>query len=145
MTEFLIYNKDHWMDALDQKQLDEYCMKHSNFMQKYNARYQRGDIVEIHEDGFWTGANAKGFDKSAFRMLSVPGMSLKDAQQYHVPYTKIEFDLDTDGNIQYDENMEVRTKTVMLNRCKFSIFSGDSKDVEVVAIKDLQIIDKDTL
>jgi len=140
MAEFLIYNKDHWMDALDQQKLDEYCFKYPNFMEKYNARYQRGDIVEIHEDGFWgTGPYPR---KDVFRVVRVTGMSLKDAQAYHVPLEKVEFDLDEEGKIQYDDKMEALTKTTMLKRCRYSVLSGVDKDVKIETVAKFSVLDK---
>jgi hypothetical protein len=143
MAEFLIYNKDHWMDALTPQQLDEYCLKYPNFMEKYNARYQRGDIVGIHEDGFW--GDGPYPRKDVFRVVRVMGMTLKDALQYHVPLEKVEFDLDKDGNIQYDDKMEAMIKTTMLKRCRYSILSGDGKDVNVVTSANFQVLDKLTI
>lgn len=37
---------------------------------KYDARYQKGDIVEVREDGYWS---TRGFDKDAFCVVKVPG------------------------------------------------------------------------
>ena len=140
MAEFLIYNKDHWMDALTPQQLDEYCLKHLNFMDKYEARYQRGDVVEIHEDGFWgTGPYPR---TDVFRVVRVSGMSVQDAKQYHIPLEKVEFDLDKDGKIQYDEENNPITKTTMLKRCRYSVLSGDGKDVKIETIAKFSILDK---
>ena len=61
MAEYLIFNKDHWMDSLTQEYLDTKDIK---FIEKYDARYQRGDIVEQRENGYWT--TGKGFNKNAF-------------------------------------------------------------------------------
>jgi len=113
-AEFLIYNTEHWMDKLDSKQIEEYCKKYPNFMVKYNSRYQRGDIVEIHEDGFW--GDGPYPRKDIFRVVRVQGLSLKDAQQYNVA----------------DE----------VHRSRYSIISGTDKDVETVGIMTLQVIDK---
>ena len=89
MAEFLIYNKEHWMDALTPKQIKHHCLRHPKFRQKYNARYQRGDIVEVRPDGFYTGANAKGFRRDTFRVVAVLGLSIDAARQYHIPLEKV--------------------------------------------------------
>lgn len=82
MAEFLIYNKDHWCDALTEKQIKEYVKKYPKFMDKYNARIQRGDVIEVRPDGYWTGPKAPGYDKSVFLLVTKPGLSLEDAKQY---------------------------------------------------------------
>jgi hypothetical protein len=51
-------------------------------MDKYNARYQRGDVVEVRPDGYWTGPTAPGYDKGVFLLVTVPGLSFKDAKHY---------------------------------------------------------------
>lgn len=82
MAEFLIYNKDHWMDALTQEQVEEYVEKYPNFQAKYDARYQRGDVIEVRPDGYWTESKAPGYDKSAFLLVTVPGLKFDDAKKY---------------------------------------------------------------
>lgn len=82
MAEFLIYNKDHWMDSLTKEQLDEYVKKYPNFMDKYNARMEKGDVVEVRPDGYWTGPKAPGYDKSIFLMVTKPGLLFVDAKHY---------------------------------------------------------------
>lgn len=52
------------------------------FLEKYDARSQMGDVVEVRPDGYWTGTKAKNYNKSAFLLVTVPGLSFKDAQQY---------------------------------------------------------------
>ena len=80
MAEFLIYNKEHWMDSLTQKEIDEQVAKNEHFMDKYNARYQKGDIVEVQPNGFWTDGKRKGFGFYAFALVTIPNMSLKECQ-----------------------------------------------------------------
>ena len=128
------------MDALDQPKLDEYCLKYPKFLEKYNARYQRGDIVEIHEDGFWgIGPYPR---KDTFRVVRVPGMSKEDAKQYHVPHNQVEFDLDKDGKIQYDEENNPITKTTVLKRCRYTVLSGVDKNVKIEIIANFSVLDK---
>jgi len=74
MAEFLIYNTDSWMDALTEREVAERTADKPTFEKKYLARYQRGDIIEVRPDGYWTGPKAKGFDKSVFRVIAVPGV-----------------------------------------------------------------------
>lgn len=79
MTELLIYNKVHWMDELTEEQIATHKAKEANWDKKFAARYQKGDIIEVRPDGFWTGERAVGFNKKAFRVIAIPEMSEKDA------------------------------------------------------------------
>lgn len=51
MAEYLVYNKDHWVDVMiaeghpDVSNLD---------MDKFATRYTKGDIIQIYEDGICT-------------------------------------------------------------------------------------------
>ena len=101
MAEFLIYNKDHWMDipskqrsdltgyknveqkiladsrlTIEQRTKDFYLHE-----MKYTARYQREDIVEARRDN---GPRGK-LEEESFIFLQVPGINLKDAKQYIIP------------------------------------------------------------
>ena len=53
MAEVLIYAKNHWMDSLTEQEVADRITENPNFENKYNSRYQQGDIVEIREDGYW--------------------------------------------------------------------------------------------
>ncbi len=79
-VEMLIYDKDNWMDALTEAEVTERWQKEPDFRREFDARWQRGDVIEMHEDGFWTGPKARGFDHVAFRMLSIPGVSLESVR-----------------------------------------------------------------
>lgn len=74
MAEFLIYNKNHWMDALSKEQIEEYIKRYPNFQAKYDARYQRGDIVEVRKDGFYTSTLKGDLSRWSFRVVCVPGL-----------------------------------------------------------------------
>lgn len=74
MAEFLIYNKSHWMDLLSQEQIAEYVQKYSTFQKKYDSRYQRGDIVEVREDGFYTSTLKGDLSKWVFRVVVISGL-----------------------------------------------------------------------
>ncbi len=81
MAEFLIYNKTHWMDELSVAEIAERVKENSHLQAKYDARYQRGDIVEIRPDGYWSQDRA-GHGKHAFALVVLPGLGIKDAQHY---------------------------------------------------------------
>jgi len=67
--EFLIYNQAHWMDALKENDITEYIKKYPDFQYQYDMRYQKGDIVEVRLDGYWTGEKAKGYNRKAFALV----------------------------------------------------------------------------
>jgi len=73
MAELLVYNKDHWMDALLPEEVASRASAHKTFQRKYDARWQRGDVVEVRPDGYWTGPNAPGYSKAAFELNTVQG------------------------------------------------------------------------
>ncbi len=77
-VEFLVYNKDHWMDALTVQDRKDRNIPDAIF----NYRYQRGDIVEVRPKGFWVGASARGYNTKAFRVVSVPGITMEQANKY---------------------------------------------------------------
>ena len=73
------------MDVLTQEQLDGYVKKYPKFTDKYNSHTQRGDVIEVRPDGYWTGPKAPGYDKSVFLLVTVSGLSFKDAKKYGEP------------------------------------------------------------
>jgi hypothetical protein len=50
-------------------------------MDKYNARSQRGDIIEVREDGWYTGANARAIPPGN-SVVAVPFLTFEQANQY---------------------------------------------------------------
>lgn len=77
--EFLIFWKAHYMDAWDQQKVDGLS---ADMKAKYDRRYQKGDVVEVREDGYWA---TRGFDKEAFCVVKVPGMAY-DATKMNALY-----------------------------------------------------------
>ena len=71
--ELLLFWKDHWMDALTPQEVADRVALNPKFQNKYDARYQRGDVVEVREDGYW---DTRGFDHDSFCVVQVPGMAL---------------------------------------------------------------------
>lgn len=54
MAEMYVYKGSHWMDALTQEQIDVFVAKNKHFMDRYNARWRPGDVVQVMKDGeFW--------------------------------------------------------------------------------------------
>ena len=83
MAEFLVYDKEHWMDSMPQRRFDELLARDGDkWLKKYNSRYQKGDIIEVRPDGFWTDGRRKGFGSEHFALIVVPGLSVRDAEKY---------------------------------------------------------------
>jgi hypothetical protein len=89
MAEILIYKGPHWMDNLTQQEIDDFVAENEYWMDKYNARLQRGDIVEIQENGFWEN---RGWGIHAYWLLKVPdrtkAQALQFAQAWNRNFTK---------------------------------------------------------
>jgi hypothetical protein len=70
MAEFIIYWKDHYMDAWD---ADKVASLKPKEKAKYDRRLQRGDILEVHPDGDgeW---RVKG--NPEFIVIKVPGLAV---------------------------------------------------------------------
>ncbi len=81
-AEFLIYNKVHWMHKLTFGEMKVCRAKYENWDERVAGQYIKGDVIEVRPDGFWVGPKARGFNKDAFRVLSIPGLSVKMAQNY---------------------------------------------------------------
>lgn len=112
--EFLIFDKPHWMDNLTAEKISELSVN-PDWLYKYNARYQKGDIVEVRLDGFWTGPTARGFNKEAFRVISVPGVKV---------------------DIKYMESSPTKKR-------RYNILTGEGQKITTVSnIKKLSITDK---
>ena len=119
MAEFLIYDKDHWMDKLNQKEYDK-LMAHSHGSEKYLARYQKGDIVEVREDGFYTGTLKGDLSRWPFRV--VVGTGLKANKIYMSPI------------IQGD---------TIVKRRRYNIQDGITKKIHTVnKIENIKLTDK---
>ncbi len=81
MAELLIYNKDHWMDALTPLEVDAMDKQHKGFKAKYSRRTQRGDIIEVREDG----SPITDKELQNFLVIQVPGIKKKDVSYLAEP------------------------------------------------------------
>ena len=73
MAEYLIYNKDHYMESYTEDEVYDKELKDPKFKDNYDARLKFGDIIEVREDGYWTGPNGKGYNKNVFIVICHPG------------------------------------------------------------------------
>ena len=111
MAEILILNHDSWMEDLTEKQLAEYVERYSEkFMQKYNARQRKGDIVQIEDDGHFTG-KGRGHDKRHFDLVIIKGKTKKELEEYRKPLVKdswkYEYNIETmEGEMVYTPTLE---------------------------------------
>ncbi len=98
MVGFLVYNQDHWMDSLTQKQIDD-----KGLQVKYNRRYQRGDFIEVRKDG----KGMVGLEPQSFALVEVP-ISISEAEQYLISrYEEITREVDR-PKADYLENKKVK-------------------------------------
>ena len=98
MADLLILNIDHWMDKLTEDDLVEYTKKHSNFMDKYNCRSQKGDVIEVQEDNHWADTQT---GKGKFKILRLPGVKKVDAIHYVDKLKKLT-GVSVEGQPQYE-------------------------------------------
>ncbi len=116
MAEFLIYDKVHGVDTLTPMQLAKYAQKYpKTFQIKYDAHYQKGDIIEVREDGFYTNTLKGDLSRWPFRVVQVTGM--KPDKKYMT------------GDDKYKR--------------LFNIPTGDGKKIHIAAsLQDITLIDK---
>lgn len=76
--EALVYKKTHWMDDPAKAVRVAELRKDPLFEAKYQRRYQKGDIIEVREDGFWSGGRARGYNTEAFELVRCPGVDMAD-------------------------------------------------------------------
>ena len=118
MAELLVLNRNSWMDELDEKKLNEYLAKYpKTFPVKYNSRQQKGDIVEIRDDGFFTGAR-RGYDKTAFDVVIVKGKTAKELMYLRDPLCTV------DGE-----------KKIMLKKFKYNV--GACVDKQEISLSNI--------
>jgi hypothetical protein len=77
MAELLIYNTTHWMDKLNSQEWEDHGRSDPVWAQRYAARLQKGHVIEIRADGFWssTGQYPR---RDVFRVVLIPGASIDD-------------------------------------------------------------------
>lgn len=122
MAEFLVYNKEHWMDlpSKDQPEKTGYenvidkinnsnysssakTLALFNFIEKYNARSQKGDIIERRKDGI----GMVGKELLSFALIKVPEKTYESAKQYAKSRLKeITKELDT-PKLDYTEDAKI--------------------------------------
>jgi len=118
MAEFLVFNKAHWMDSLTVTEIEEYSKTDPGFQVKYDARYQKGDIVEERPDGYWTGKEAKGYNKESFAVVTRPGLTNVDyLTEPHLENEEVlkvrKYSLDVD-NITLDNDRKTEISDIQM-------------------------------
>ena len=81
MVELLIYQGPHWMDQLNEIDLTN-RMKDSNFANKYNSRYRKGDIVQVFTNGTCTEPSAK---ETKLCIVKCSELSMEEARELDKP------------------------------------------------------------
>jgi hypothetical protein len=75
-VELLVYDKDHWMDGLTPGQRKTKGISD----EEYDARDQRGDIIEIHEYPYYSRFGPEHWGGHAFRVIVVKGITIEQAK-----------------------------------------------------------------
>jgi hypothetical protein len=73
MAELLVYRGKHWIEdysKLELKHLD------SDLRKKYKSRWRRGDVIDIHEDGYW-GVQHK-WNKRVYIVIRAKGRATEE-------------------------------------------------------------------
>lgn len=117
MAEFLIYNTDHWMDSVPLEKREKW---NSIMLAKYDARYRKGDIVEVYSDGRCT---EKPSPNSKFVVIKVPGLSFKDAKHLMDADLKLTDTMETVENPKGEDIVYIATKIEILKRRQYHIDS----------------------
>jgi len=91
--EYLILKTNGWMDVTAIENPVAFARltalrNNPIFEGKFNRRQRSGDIIEQQKDGYWTGANARGFRRDKFVVVFVPGL-IRD-ELYSAPLTEID-------------------------------------------------------
>lgn len=79
MCDFLLLNKDNWMDALTPEEFAELEKRYpKTWRNKYNSRNGRYDIIECHADGFYKDHQHGG---GQFIIIHVPGLVEEEGKE----------------------------------------------------------------
>ncbi|MEO5366075.1 MAG: hypothetical protein H7831_06920 [Magnetococcus sp. WYHC-3] len=137
MAELLVFNREHWMDKLDEKQLAAYVEKYPKFMDKYNARTQKGDIVQIEDDGHFKN----GYDKRSFDLVIIKDKTKKELQYLIGPLLEDAWTMKFD-----DVTMTSKAVYTPMLKKKFKATVGsvvDNAEVALtsVTIKTLEVVE----
>ena len=127
--ELLIYNKAHWMDALTAQEVTDRAKTNEHFLEKYNARYQKDDIVDVRPDRYWTELH--GYDKKSFRVVKVDKVPVDEK------YMKAQEDVTDPENPVLIKRRQYNVDTAKL------VFDVEEK-VVVTSLNDAEIVDKVT-
>lgn len=78
-VELLVYDQDHWTESFTIEQLKAKGITQA----QYDARDQRGDIIEIHEYPYWSKMDPSHWGGHAFRVVVVKNMTIAEAKALH--------------------------------------------------------------
>jgi hypothetical protein len=93
MAELLIYNKDHEWEKLKKEDIDKLCLVHVCFLDQYNARIKKGDIVEVRPDGYWTKDH--GYRKDIFK-IEITQTTVKQEKEKQIEKEKNKWPMSLD-------------------------------------------------
>lgn len=117
VAEYVIFDKLHWMDKLSVEDVLKRELEDKDFRKKYDARYQRGDIVDAGYDGRFGNMN-----NPAFTVIKKPGEpvdykfieELKESGRL-IKNRKYKVDLDNIGTSSMEDLAEEKTVGISRN------------------------------
>ena len=126
MAILLIKTSGHWMDKLTEKEVQVRADKDPGFMDSYNARYRKGDVVEVRENDCKFG---KKECLPSFLVIKVPGTK---AENMHL------MEPDTETIAAMEKDVEPEEKMLLRRKHKFDI----EKEVSAERLDDIQKSEK---
>ena len=136
MAEFLVYDKDQHLDKYSPASIS---LMSDNMQLAYNRRYQRGNIIQVREDGYYRqfdnseeDKNRKGWNRKAFSVISVP-IKLKDAEQYVCPVIDtVEINSKSYNTITKKSAYKIRLDLLGVTNKYFKVASLEDAHIEAV-------------
>jgi hypothetical protein len=121
------------MDALMPTQLADYKQRYpKTWDDKYAAHYEKGDVIEVRPDGYFTGSG-KGYNKAVFCLVIVSGVDA-EKHEHLMEEDKVADSLDPVAGTRY--------KLLHRRRHKMANVTDLGDTVHVAKMSDINVIDK---
>ena len=115
MADLLIFDKEHYMDSWTPVELANRIKDDPTIEEKYNRRYQKGDVIEVRPDGYWSGIKGRNFDKNCFCVVSIPDKELSEIKFLDEPLFKISTDPEAQPEILKKKKYNIDTNSIVFN------------------------------
>lgn len=142
MAEFLVFNKENWMDLPSRARPDligyenvqrkinedsrldsaQKAVKQEAWTIEYNARSQLGDIVEAREDGF----GLCGDEPLSFALIKVPEILLIDAKLYEGAIVTKNLEKEVVINYNHKSSLDMTKITLVQNEAILTLSQFNS-------------------